>query len=226
MGLMSSPRMLRSMGAPSIQSTPESNSGGDMGVQSIPEPMSSGDSSSSSSASSYFSMVEESYSAPPLRGAPKRGPVAPDPEEYTGEEYVTEMHVSADYDENSSISYNKVINLDLTDFDCSDVESAMATLYKIQNLMSEVMQKQSYVGTMMTRLESVTSSQLTKIENLSAAKSTIMDTDIAKETANLVKAQILQKTTIAVLTQTRNMNSATALKILGGISNINNWKRK
>jgi flagellin len=52
-------------------------------------------------------------------------------------------------------------------------------------------------------------------ENMSAAKSRILDADMAKETADAVKAQVLQKAGVAVLAQA-NMEPAMALKLLGG----------
>jgi flagellin len=51
------------------------------------------------------------------------------------------------------------------------------------------------------------------MENLSDAKSRIADTDIAAETSNLVKNQILQNAGIAVLAQA-NAAPNSALKLL------------
>ena len=130
-------------------------------------------SSASITASSYRNLA-------PRNSAPLRSP-APQAEATN-----TSFQISKNADANSSIDYNKIINLDLTDFDLSDVDSARATL--------------------------------AKIENLSAAKSTLLDTNIAQETANPVKAQILQNTSIAVLTQTRQLNKNMALTLLGSIT--------
>ena len=71
----------------------------------------------------------------------------------------------------------------------------------------------SSFGATQNRLESVSDSLITKINNLSASHSTIVDTDFALETANLVKAQILQNATSALLSQTLN-NQNIALKLL------------
>lgn len=51
-------------------------------------------------------------------------------------------------------------------------------------------------------------------ENLSSARSRILDTDFAAETANLTKNQILQQASIAVLSQAAN-RPQTALSLLG-----------
>jgi flagellin len=50
-------------------------------------------------------------------------------------------------------------------------------------------------------------------ENLSASLSTIRDADIAKETSNLTKQQILQQASSAVLTQANSLPSI-ALSLL------------
>ena len=53
----------------------------------------------------------------------------------------------------------------------------------------------------MNRLDAALSSLTTVIENNTAAKSTIMDADIAEESAEYTKAQILQQTSSALLVQ-------------------------
>ena len=45
----------------------------------------------------------------------------------------------------------------------------------------------------MEQLESIKNSNTIKIENISASLSTVKDADLAFETANMVRSQILQK---------------------------------
>lgn len=61
--------------------------------------------------------------------------------------------------------------------------------------------RKSTLGAVMNRLESAEASLTTTIENATAAKSTIMDADIAEESANFTKNQILQQTSAALLVQ-------------------------
>ena len=56
---------------------------------------------------------------------------------------------------------------------------------------------------------------MTTIENASAALSTIMDADIAEETSNYTKAQILQQTSSTLLIQANNLPSI-ALTLIRG----------
>ena len=57
----------------------------------------------------------------------------------------------------------------------------------------------------MNRLESAQTSLTTTVENNTAAKSTIMDADIAAESADFTKAQILQQTSSALLVQANSL---------------------
>ncbi len=52
-------------------------------------------------------------------------------------------------------------------------------------------------------------------ENLSASRSRILDADIAMETAEMTKANILQQTGVAILSQA-NQTPALALSLLQG----------
>ena len=61
--------------------------------------------------------------------------------------------------------------------------------------------RKSTLGAVMNRLESAETCLTTTIENNTAAKSTIMDADIAEESANFTKYQILQQTSSALLVQ-------------------------
>ena len=74
-------------------------------------------------------------------------------------------------------------------------------------------EKLSTIGSYQNRLESAKESLTISIENLSAAKSTIMDADIAKESSNYVQAQILQQAAASLLTQA-NQAPSIALNLI------------
>ena len=97
----------------------------------------------------------------------------------------------------------------------STAEKAQATLARIQTLQNTVTAKQAYIGTQLSRLSGIATASQMKIENLSAAKSTIMDTDIASEVSNMTKSQILQQIGTSVLTQSRNLQAQTVLALIG-----------
>ena len=66
---------------------------------------------------------------------------------------------------------------------------------------------------MQNRFSSVVTNLQTGSENLSAARSRIMDADYAKETANLSRTQILQQAGTAMLAQA-NQSSQSVLSLL------------
>lgn len=76
--------------------------------------------------------------------------------------------------------------------------SYVAVLDSAINTISE---RKSTIGAVVNRLESAETSLTTTIENTTAAKSTIMDADIAEESMNYTKNQILQQTASALLVQ-------------------------
>jgi len=61
------------------------------------------------------------------------------------------------------------------------------------------------LGAVQNRFESTISNLQTSVENLSAARSRIQDTDFASETANLTRTQILQQAGVAMLAQANSL---------------------
>ena len=77
----------------------------------------------------------------------------------------------------------------------------------IDNAIDEISNKKSAIGAYQNRLDSAYSSLTTTIENATAAKSTIMDADIAEESAEYTKQQILQQTSATLLVQANQLPS-------------------
>jgi flagellin len=61
------------------------------------------------------------------------------------------------------------------------------------------------LGAVQNRFDSVISFLQTSVENVSAAKSRIMDADFAAETANMTRGQILQQAGTAMLAQANTL---------------------
>ena len=85
----------------------------------------------------------------------------------------------------------------------------------LDDAIDTISSRKSTIGAFMNRLESAEASLTTTIENATAAKSTIMDADIAEESAEYTKQQILQQTSSALLVQANNLPSL-ALNLIGG----------
>jgi flagellin len=72
----------------------------------------------------------------------------------------------------------------------------------IADAAAEVVNRQrASFGALQSRFDNTVSNLAASVENLSAAKSRILDADFAAETANLTRAQVLQQAGIAVLAQ-------------------------
>jgi flagellin len=93
-------------------------------------------------------------------------------------------------------------------------EAAQQNLAKIDNAIKTLSENRSEVGALQNRLQSSISNLSIYEENLSAAKSRIYDVDVASETAELTKSNILTQAGTAVLSQANN-NAMGALKLLG-----------
>ena len=71
----------------------------------------------------------------------------------------------------------------------------------IETAIDAVSAARASFGSAMTALQARASNTATLAENLTAARGQIMDADIAQETANMTKANVLQQAGIAVLAQ-------------------------
>ena len=95
-----------------------------------------------------------------------------------------------------------------------DVEAAEAYIATCDAALEKIATKRSKIGSYQNRLDSALSSLTVSIENLSSAKSTIMDTDVAKASSDYIKSQILQQSTASLLTQA-NSAPQIALSLIG-----------
>ena len=92
-----------------------------------------------------------------------------------------------------------------TSVEVSTAALASAAIATIDNALSAVNATRASLGAFQNRFESVVASVQTTSENLSASRSRVVDADFAQETANLTKAQILQQSGIAMLSQANSV---------------------
>jgi flagellin len=95
----------------------------------------------------------------------------------------------------------------------SEQGKAQDALATIDATLSQLNELRSKLGAVQNRLESTIRNLSIGLENISSAESQIKDADIAAETAELTRAQILQQAGIAVLGQA-NTASQVALQLL------------
>jgi flagellin len=92
-------------------------------------------------------------------------------------------------------------------------EAAQENLAKIDTAITSLSENRSEIGALQNRLQSSIANINIYDENLSAARSRIYDVDMAAETSELTKANILTQSGVSVLGQA-NQNSMSALKLL------------
>jgi flagellin len=97
----------------------------------------------------------------------------------------------------------------------ADYASSQLAIQQVDSALQTVNSARATLGAMQSRFESVVSNLSTTSENLSSARSRIQDTDFAKETANLTRAQILQQAGTAMLAQA-NSAPQNVLSLLRG----------
>jgi flagellin len=85
--------------------------------------------------------------------------------------------------------------------DVSTASGAVTALTAIDGALTTVNSARANLGAIQNRFSSVVSSLGTTVENLTASRSRIVDTDFAAETAQLTRAQILQQAGTAMLAQ-------------------------
>ena len=88
-----------------------------------------------------------------------------------------------------------------------------AALNVIDEALSFISTTRADLGAVQNRFESTIANLQSVSENVSAARSRIMDADFAAETANLTKAQVMQQAGVAMLAQA-NMLPQTVLSLL------------
>lgn len=96
----------------------------------------------------------------------------------------------------------------------ADKQNAQNSLSSVDGALSSITAIRASFGAMQNRLQSVINNIATSKENLSAANSRIRDMDMAEETSEMTKSQILMQSGVAVLSQA-NQTIKSALGLLG-----------
>ena len=81
------------------------------------------------------------------------------------------------------------------------IANAQLMLDGVDQALSKINTRRSYLGAIQNRLESAVSSMSNHHENLISASSQIIDVDYAEESANMVRLQIQQQAAMASLSQ-------------------------
>lgn len=99
----------------------------------------------------------------------------------------------------------------------ADKTSAQNSLANLDTALNTVVSIRATFGSMQNRLQSVINNLSVTKENMTAANSRIRDADLAEETSEMTKAQILNQAGVSVLSQA-NSSIKSVLGLLGGQS--------
>ena len=113
------------------------------------------------------------------------------------------------YDQMSAISYQDfTISTQLAKPQFGSSEESTTSLTKIDAALEIINSARASVGAQLKQVETISSWLTTENLNSAAARARIIDADYSKEAADLAKAQVLQQSSIAVLTQTNSQPGA------------------
>jgi flagellin len=93
-------------------------------------------------------------------------------------------------------------------------EGAQENLARVDGALTTLNENRAEMGALQNRLQAAINNNMVYEENLAAGRSRIADVDMAAETAELTKNNILSTTGTSVLSQA-NQNSMLALKLIG-----------
>jgi len=110
---------------------------------------------------------------------------------------------------NGSVLYS------IDDVDISTVDGASDAIRAIDGAVGQIDRIRGDLGALQNRFESTIANLQNVSENLSAARSRILDADIAQETSAMTKNNILQQAGVAILAQA-NTTPQLALQLLKG----------
>lgn len=111
-------------------------------------------------------------------------------------------------------STTSLMGLGLTEVSTANKQMAQGNLAMLDNAIMKLNGNRASLGALQNRLGSAINNLQIYHENLSNANSRIRDTDMAEETSEMAKQNILNQANVAVLGQANN-NANLALKLLG-----------
>lgn len=138
-----------------------------------------------------------------------------------GDSKTYSIQVGANADSTNQIEMQISINatksgLGTSGLSIADRDYARDSLESIDEAITKVTGYRSKLGAYQSRLEKTVNALSVNHENLEEARGRISDADFAEETANIVKAQVLTDSSIAVLMQANQFNGR-AIRLIEGM---------
>ena len=114
----------------------------------------------------------------------------------------------------ASLGNGTLAGLGITDLNVLTKEGSQESLSFVDDALTYIGSARAQLGALQNRLQTTSESLATAEENFAAANSRIRDTDVAAESTNLAKNNILMQAATAVLAQA-NTHQQLALKLIG-----------
>jgi len=121
--------------------------------------------------------------------------------------------IGSDMSSTVSMTKGTITGKTVSSVDLSTQSGSQAALSILDSAIDTVTNSRANLGAYQNRFEAAISNLETTSTNLQASRSRILDTDYAKETTNLAKAQIVQQAATAMLAQA-NQSSQSVLALL------------
>ncbi len=137
-----------------------------------------------------------------------------DGDQASGLSFQVGINTSTDDRLTLSIATSSASALGLSTSTVSSVSGADAAITAIDTAIERISTRRAGLGAMQNRLSTTMSNLDTYATNLSSANSRIVDVDVAEETANLTRTQILLQAGTAMLAQA-NQSPQAALQLIG-----------
>lgn len=106
------------------------------------------------------------------------------------------------------------VELDFTgllDIDLNTADDSRLTIEEVDKALEYIAGERASLGSFMTEMEGALTTNGTRENNLAASFSTLYDADMALESSNLAKDQIIQNSAVSMLQQSKNIRSSAIL---------------
>ena len=127
--------------------------------------------------------------------------------------FTREDDVNTDEDETYAPADKTVVAADCANLGGAGRPTAAKMLEKIDYVIDNISKRVTTLGAAQNRVESAIESIAVQSENITSSLSTLRDADVAQESSNFLKAQILQQAS-ATLLATANQSPSIALNLL------------
>lgn len=133
--------------------------------------------------------------------------------DYESKGYTKIESETYDWKDNRTVSHNKSCITAICDAVYTDDATAREFLSFIDDAIENVSNRTALIGAYMNRVESAVDAISVQKENIVSANSSIKDADVATESSNYIKYQILQQSS-ATLLATANQTPSIALNLI------------